>query len=202
MNAVFNISGKVIKTERLILRSFTQNDLNDFFEYAKVPGVGEMAGWSHHKDINESKTILDLFIKEDKTFAITLKDSGKVIGSLGIEKYEPEDKLTEFNGYIGREIGFVLSKDYWNKGYMTEACRAIIDYLLNELNYDFIICCHSDINYKSKHVQEKCGFKPYRKIVRTTIMGTEEPGVINLLINPNKHIKFIFSHHETLIWSD
>ena len=41
------------------------------------------------------------------------KENHKVIGSLGIEYYGLEDKLTEFDGYKGREIGYVLSKDYW-----------------------------------------------------------------------------------------
>lgn len=44
MNADFRINGKVIETERLILRPFRQTDLEDFYEYASVEGVGEMAG--------------------------------------------------------------------------------------------------------------------------------------------------------------
>ena len=47
MNADFRINGKIIETERLILRPFTQADLGDFYEYASVEGVGEMAGWKH-----------------------------------------------------------------------------------------------------------------------------------------------------------
>lgn len=46
MNADFRINGKVIETERLILRPFKQTDLEDFYEYASVEGVGEMAGWN------------------------------------------------------------------------------------------------------------------------------------------------------------
>ena len=91
MNAEFKINGVKIKTERLFLRAFKQSDLNDFFEYASVKGVGEMAGWQHHENIQKSNEILNLFIKEDKTFAICLKESGKVIGSLGVEKYGMED---------------------------------------------------------------------------------------------------------------
>ena len=54
MNADFRINGKIIETERLILRPFTQADLGDFYEYASVEGVGEMAGWKHHESIDES----------------------------------------------------------------------------------------------------------------------------------------------------
>ena len=73
MNANFEIGELVIETERLVLRPFMQSDLHDFNEYASVPGVGEMAGWKHHETIEKTQEILDIFIKEDKTFAIVLK---------------------------------------------------------------------------------------------------------------------------------
>ena len=200
MNANFEIGALVIETERLVLRSFKQSDLHDFNEYASIPGVGEMAGWKHHETIQKTQEILDKFIKEDKTFAIVLKKNNKVIGSIGVEKYGLEEKLTEFNGYYGREIGCVLSKDYWGEGIMPEAVGAVIDYLFNDLNLDFLTCGYYDFNHQSKRVQEKCGFKPYRKLVMDTRLGTKEPGVLNLLINPNKNIELVFSHPETPIY--
>ena len=201
MNAEFALNGKQIETERLILRAFKQSDLDDFFEYTSVEGVGEMAGWKHHQNKEESQTILNSFVEQDKTFAICLKESGKVIGSLGVEMYGLEDRLTEFNGYKGRELGFVLSKAYWGRGFMTEAVSAVMNYLFNELDLDFLLCGYYDFNDQSKRVQKKCGFKPYRKLVMDTRMGTKEPGKLNLAINPNKKITFVFSHPETLIYN-
>ena len=200
MNAEFKTNGKVIETNRLILRPFKPSDLEDFFEYASVEGVGEMAGWHHHENKQKSQEILNLFINEDKVFAICLKSSGKVIGSLGVEKYGLEEKLTEFNGYLGREIGYVLSKDYWGNGLMPEAVSAVINYLFNEVGLDFLVCGYFLFNGQSKRVQEKCGFKPYRKVESETRMGTKEQTILNLLINPNKNITFNFSHPETLIY--
>ncbi len=160
MNINVDISDAIIKTERLVLRPFKESDLQDFFEYASVEGVGEMAGWPHHKNIDESKTLLDIFISEKKTFAIDY--NGKVIGSVGIEKYN-EDLLPEFFDNKGIEVGFVLSKTYWGNGIMPEAVKGVINYLFNEINLDFIICCHSINNTQSKRVQEKCGFIEYQK---------------------------------------
>lgn len=200
MNASFKIGGVTLETERLILRPFRQEDLQDFYEYASVEGVGEMAGWRHHGSIEKSQEILDMFINEDKTFAIVLKENGKVIGSLGVEKYGMEEALTEFNDYLGREIGYVLSKEHWGKGIMPEAVSAIIDYLFGSLDLDFLTCGYYDFNSQSKRVQEKCGFKPYRKLNMDTRLGTTEPGVLNLLTNPSKNIRLVFSHPETLIY--
>ena len=60
MNAEIDISNVRLYTERLLLRPWTQDDLDDLFEYASVPGVGEMAGWEHHADKWVSRTILDM----------------------------------------------------------------------------------------------------------------------------------------------
>lgn len=200
MNAEFRLNGKIIETNRLILRPFEMEDLDDFFEYASVEGVGERAGWSHHKTKDKTLTILKRFIEDDKTFAICLKENNKVIGSLGIEEYGMEDTLTEFFNYKGREIGYVLSKNYWGQGLMPEAVKAVIDYLFNEKNLDFIICGYYSFNAQSKKVQKKCGFKPYRRLIMETRMGTKEEGVLSLITNPNKTIKLNFSHPETLIY--
>lgn len=202
MNALFNIKGKIIETRRLILRAFKESDLDDFFEYASIEGVGEKAGWHHHQTKEKTKEILDIFIKEDKVFALVDKEKNKVIGSLGVERYGMEKELSEFNNYQGREIGFVLSKSYWGQGIMPEAVKAVIDYLFGELNLDFLTCGYYNFNSQSKRVQEKCGFKPYRSLIMETRMNTKEEGTLNLLLNPKKDIKLVFSHPETLIYDE
>ena len=199
MNAEFDITGIRLESDRLILKEWKLSDLDDFYEYCRVPGVGEMAGWVHHPNIEESRKRLQHFIDEKHTFAIVFKENNKVIGSIGLDKYGSEDKLTEFTNYQGREIGYVLSKDYWGKGIMPEAVHTVINFLFNELDFDFLLCGHFDNNPRSRRVQEKLGFKPYRKLIFDTHLNTKEPGRLNLLLNPNKDIKLVFSHPETLI---
>ena len=199
MNALFDVTGIKLESPRLILREWKLEDVDDLFTYASVPGVGEMAGWSHHKNKEESLKILKMFIEGKKTFAIVYKENNKVIGSLGVEKYGLEEKLSEFFYYKGREIGYVLSKDYWGQGLMPEAVKLVIDYLFNKENYDFLLCGYYDFNSQSRRVQEKCGFVPYRKLVFDTRMDNKEPGVLMLLTNPNKDIVFNWSHPETLL---
>lgn len=199
MNANVDVTNVVLRTNRLILRPFNEDDLEDLFEYASVDGVGERAGWKHHENITKSTQILEMFIKEKKTFAVVLKENNKVIGSIGIEKYGREDSLSEFFDYKGREIGFVLSKDYWGQGLMPEALKVVIEYCFNELDYDFLLCGHFDFNTQSARVQEKLGFIPYRRLLFETRMDTQEKGILSLLVNPHKNIEFQFSHPETLL---
>lgn len=178
MNANIDISDVILTTERLTLRPWNIDDLADFNEYASVDGVGQMAGWLPHKDIEESREILNMFIAHKKTFA--LEYNGKVIGSLGIEEYN-EDVLPEYNEKLGREIGYVLAKDYWGDGLMPEAVNAVIKYLFETAHLDFIVCGHYTDNDRSKKVQEKCGFKHLKLIKTKTQYGVDKDEWISIL---------------------
>lgn len=174
MNAQFDISGICIETDRLLLREWTNADLYDFFAYASVDGVGEMAGWPHHENIDVSKTILSLFIEEKKTFALEEKATGRVIGSLGLE-FLSVPALKENPTIKGREIGYVLAKDKWGQGLMTEAVKAVIAWVFENTDWDFVSCGHFVRNDRSRRVIEKCGFEYFSDSIYTTLMKTQEP---------------------------
>ena len=172
MIAPVDVTNIRIETERIILRPWKETDAEDFYEYARVEGVGQMCGWLPHKDLEESKTILNLFIQDKKTFALELKETGKVIGSLGLEEREAE--LPVRDNAMGREIGYVLNKDYWGRGLMPEAVKAVIDYCFRELNFDWLTCGHFVWNNQSRRVVEKCGFRYIKDVIHKTRFDTEE----------------------------
>ena len=171
MNAFIDISTVTLKTERLILRPWRQEDLEDFYEYARVDGVGQMAGWLPHENKETTQMILDRFITHKKTFALEL--NGKVIGSLGIETYN-EEKFPELVNLQGRSIGYVLSKDYWGQGLMPEAVKAVLKYLFETVGLDFLLISHFVWNGQSRSVIQKCGFQYLQTSIHETRYGTEE----------------------------
>ncbi len=114
---------------------------------------------------------MNSFIEYKKTFA--LAHNGKVIGSLGIEEYN-EKAVPEFKDKACREIGYVLSKDYWGQGLMPEAVSGVIRYLFEGVSLDVIFCGYFLRNKQSARVQEKCGFTFYKKIEHETRYGTTE----------------------------
>ncbi len=183
MNAHIDVTDIRIETDRMILRPWQDADLADFYEYASVPGVGEMAGWNHHQSLDESNSILHLFIREKKTLALELKETGKVIGSLGLEEMDP-DPIGD--GKLGREIGYVLSKDYWGRGLMPEAVQAVIRYCFEVLGYDYLTCAHFKENSQSRRVIEKCGFSYFGSLDYSTQMGTNELSMNYVMNNPEK----------------
>ena len=173
MIAPVDVTNIRIETDRLILRPWRETDVEDFYEYARVDGVGQMCGWLPHEDLEKSRTILTMFIQEKKTLALELKESGKVIGSIGLEERDVDLPVSETA--MGREIGYVLNKDYWGKGLMPEAVKAVIDYCFREINFDWLTCGHFVWNDQSRRVVEKCGFRYVKDIVHHTRFGTEEP---------------------------
>ena len=181
---MIDISNTRIETPRLILRPWQDSDLEDFYTYASVEGVGEMAGWAHHQSMEESRKILDLFMEGKHTFALELRENGHVIGSLGLE--ERDENLDLPKTLKGREIGYVLRKEYWGRGLMPEAVQAVIDHCFRELRLDYLTCGHFVHNSQSARVIEKCGFHYLKDILYKTRMETVEPTKLYILYNPDK----------------
>lgn len=181
MIAPVDVSGIRIETPRLILRPWQESDLDDFYEYARVDGVGQMAGWLPHESVEISRKILTDFITHRKTFALELKENGKVIGSLGLEERECDLQLPE--SVRGREIGYVLSKAYWGRGLMPEAVSAVIDYCFRVLNFDYLTCGHFVHNGQSRRVIEKCGFSFLKEVNHETRYGTNERTLLYIKLN-------------------
>ena len=142
-----------IETKRLILRELKRSDARSIFEYGKLSNVGPNAGWEPHKDEKDTMEFINYSIKkrdygQPGIFCIINKEDYKLIGTIEIHSYR------EFKG----EIGFVLHPDYWNKGLITEAAKAVIIYGMEILELKRLTYCHFPGNIASKRVCEKLGF--------------------------------------------
>ena len=145
-----HISDNSIQTERLIIRPWDDLDADVLFELAKDPEVGFWCGWEPHKNIGDSLFALHNFLEINESYAICLKDTKEVIGSIGLDLNS--DKETECS------LGYWIGKKYWGHGYATEAAKAIVNHAFLDLNIEVIWCGYFDGNEKSKRVQEKLGF--------------------------------------------
>lgn len=143
---------KNLETPRLILRKWRITDAEDLFDIMKSSSV-IMGGWMPHSDINMSVEALREYIESDERWAVELKNSRKVIGSVRVY---PDTNRGKF---YAKSINYVLSEEYRGNGYMTEAVRQIIRYLFEEMNADLISAFHYPDNIKSKKVLENCGFE-------------------------------------------
>jgi [ribosomal protein S5]-alanine N-acetyltransferase len=151
---------KEFTTDSLHLRIPHRDDAPAIFaNYAQDVEVTRYLTWRPHKSVEESLAILDLIAKlwldgEAFTYIITLKGEDRPIGMIAIhpDEFKPS-------------IGYVLARPFWGKGYMTEAARAVVDWLLRQPDiYRVFATCDVD-NPASAKVMEKAGMK-YEGLLR------------------------------------
>ena len=123
---------KNLHTERLILRELKESDAEAIFKWARDPEVTRYLTWNPHGSIEVTETILALWLKDYENeecyrYGIELKESGELIGMIDVVGYHHGNPV----------IGYVSNRDFWNKGYMTEALNAFKNMLLEK--YDTIV---------------------------------------------------------------
>ena len=155
-DAIFKIFRKMptLYTDRLILRPMRVSDAYDMYEYACRDDVTEYLLWSPHESIFLTKDYLAYIEKRYKAaefydWAITLADSGKMIGTVGFTKIDAPNSCGE--------IGYVLNPDYHGMGIATEAARRILDFGFEVLELHRIEAKFMKGNDASLRVMEKLG---------------------------------------------
>ena len=149
---------KMIGTERLILRPFTEDDASDAFEYLNKPTVNCFACMK----VDDIQEATEAVIKRSKDkeyyFAIVLKENNKVIGEIDAmpENPAPDDK----NGVLDTfSPCWMLNTNYHGKGYAYEAAKAFFDYLFYEKGARRIYAFTEDYNIASQKLCEKLGMR-------------------------------------------
>ena len=145
------------ETQRLRLRPWRKEDLEDFHRYCKDPEVGPNAGWKPHESLEESWSILKGWLtptEEDEIWCVEEKASGKAVGSIGLHK---EDRRPGVPAC--KMLGYVLARPCWGQGYMTEAVAPVIDYAFRREKLRLLSVNHFTFNDRSRRVIEKSGFQ-------------------------------------------
>lgn len=141
----------LLENKRISLRKFDIRDAEDFFLICSDSKITEFLTWEPHKSIDETITSLkDRFIDNPQFYAIELKSCEKCIGCIDIRIDEPNKKAS---------FGYMLNREYWNNGLMTESLEIIIALLFNHLNLNRVESTHYIGNEGSGRVMEKCGMK-------------------------------------------
>ena len=143
-----------IETNRLVLRKIKRSDTPYVFSnWANDAEVTKYMTWLPHESVKITEIIMDKWMKDyenplTQRYVITIKGNDEPIGMIDVVDYINDNP----------EIGYCLSRKHWNKGYMSEACKAFIDYLIS-LGYKEIHIRADIRNIGSNRVINKCGFK-------------------------------------------
>ena len=149
----------VVETARLLMREMEDADVSDIYEYAKAKDSFIYTD-GFPTEIEEIAFMINIWRTEaypSKRFirwSIVLNEEDKVIG--GIYLFLPAG-----NDESGRrmDIGYEIAKDYWNKGYASEAIEAISRYALQNMGLVRVQAQIIPENIGSIRACEKAGFE-------------------------------------------
>ena len=149
----------MIETERLLLRPFQEGDAADVLEYLKAPAVNRFACMKLSSPEEARKAVLERSEDGEYTFAIVLKDTGKVIGEIDAHPESSQPDMAE--NYVQDTFSpcWMLNNDYQGKGYAYEAAKAFFDYLFDQKGARRIYAYTEDYNLPSQHLCEKLGMR-------------------------------------------
>jgi RimJ/RimL family protein N-acetyltransferase len=147
-----------LKTSRLVLRNFTDADLDIFWKYRNDPEVAKYQGWKIPYPREKAKAFIDLIknagaprVGEWIQYAVALKDTNEIIGDLGCHVKKADSRQAV--------IGFTISSPHWRKGYATEIIPALLRYLFVDLKMHRVAADCDVENTASYRTLEKLGFR-------------------------------------------
>ena len=145
---------KILETERLRLRPHVMADAAAIFAtYAQDAAVARYTTWRPHESLGATREFLRrcaLARKQGKAFpwAITLRDDGRLIGNI---ETRPDGHRVE--------LGYVLARAYWGRGFMSEAVRAVTAWALAQPDIHRVWAVCDVENHASARVLEKTGME-------------------------------------------
>lgn len=151
-----------LETPRLILREMTENDYDalrsiicdekTMYAYVRAYTDTEAREWLN---INFSRYRKDGY----GLLSVVLKSIGEMIGQCGLTNQEVEGRTV-------LEVGYLLRRDCWHKGYAFEAARACRDYAFEVLGAGEVYSIIRDNNAPSIRVAEKMSMTPREKFIK------------------------------------
>ena len=161
----------VLETKDLLLRPIRMKDAEDIFAFASDPEVARYVLWDPHRSLSDTRNYIRYLRAqyrrgEPSSWGIVDRASGHVIGTIGLMYFSRVHRSCE--------IGYSLSRAYWNRGYATQALHAVIACVFEHLpDLQRIEAQHDVRNPASGKVMEKCGMLR-EGILRSRLMNKNE----------------------------
>ena len=143
----------IIETELLILRPLTIADAETAFRWTGDPEVAKYVSWLPHYCMDDVlewlKEIEWKHPNDNYIWGFVLKETGELFGSGGLI-WEEDLKLFQ--------VGYNIMRTHQNRGYTTEAMKAILQFAAVNLGIKKVAGGHAKENHASARVLEKLGF--------------------------------------------
>lgn len=150
----------ILETQRLLLRSFHEGDLDAYASMHADPEVMRYLGDGvplSREDAWRSMAVMagHWTLRGFGMWAVEEKSTGALIGRVGL--YEPE-------GWPGQEVGWTLAREHWGRGYAFEAAEASLDHAFHTLQWPRAISLIDPDNQRSIRLAERLGERFERKV--------------------------------------
>lgn len=142
-----------LETVRLVLRQLTARDVKFIYDLFSLEETNRHVENPPVKDMAEAREIYELYCKPKPhlfRLGIELRATGKLVGTLGLYGIDMENKRAT--------LGYDLLPEHWGKGYMAEACSALLDYAFGEMGLNRVQASAEPENTRSIRVMERLGF--------------------------------------------
>lgn len=139
-----------LESERLVIRPFHIEDAEAVFEYISDPKVMKYIPEGVMTLEETNSFILENTGEDAEKFAVLLKDENRLIGHIAFFKYFGDHTY---------EIGWVFNPKYYNKGFATEAARAVLNFGFAKMKLHRIIATCQPENTPSYRIMEKIGMR-------------------------------------------
>lgn len=145
-----------LETDRLRMRPLALADALEVFAYARDPEVARTLTWEPHASLADSErfvqSVLEAYERDEAApWALVLKETGRVVGTLGFGSWSKRHK--------NAEIGYALAREHWNRGLMTEAVEAALRFGFTQMGLHRIEARCLPENRASARVLEKNGMR-------------------------------------------
>lgn len=147
-----------IETDRLILRRYVIEDADAMYKnWASDSEVTKFLTWQPHSSVEVSRGIIEDWLKEysDEKYyqwAIVLKANGnEPIGDISVVHMNEDISMVH--------IGYCLGRAWWRRGIMSEALKAVMDFMFDTVEVNRVESRHDPMNPNSGKVMQKCGMK-------------------------------------------
>lgn len=142
-----------LETDRLILRMFREEDFPQYAGFCADPEVTRFLGEGRPLNRGEAWRSMAMILGHWQLrgygpWAVVERLTGSFIGRIGF--FNPE-------GWPGFELGWVLGKEFWGKGYAIEGARRALDYAFTEMGRDYVISLIHPDNSASIKVAKRLG---------------------------------------------
>jgi len=145
-----------LEGEKVYFKALNIEDVQEIHDYASDPEVSRFIGWNLMNTVHETRKLIETMLDRDSAgthfyASIVLKSTQEIIGTAMVFNIDKEANKAE--------IGYVIHRNHWGKGYGSEIVALMTDFAFQSLHLHKLYAYVVDANIGSARILEKNGYE-------------------------------------------